>query len=134
MGLYTRAGVAWLVLLAAMFANGAVRVLILQPPLGEDRARQVASLIGVALALVIGRGFVRLSPEAEQAQRLGVGLVWFFGAVAFEVVFGHFVSGLSWSALLADYDIARGRLWPLVLASIGLGPWFWGAVGGRRRI
>ena len=90
MTLAAKAALGWLLLFVVMFANGAIRVVILQPQLGENRARQVA--------------------------------------VAFELVFGHFVSGLSWSALLADYDIMRGRLWSLILVSVSLGPWFWGAV------
>jgi hypothetical protein len=43
-----------------------------------------------------------------------------------ELLLGRFVSGLSWQALLADYDILRGRLWSLILAAVCLGPWFWG--------
>jgi hypothetical protein len=63
---------------------------------------------------------------------LWVGAAWLASTVAFELVFGHFVSGLSWSALLADYDIMRGRLWSLILVSVSLGPWLWGAVRRRR--
>jgi hypothetical protein len=115
-----------------MFANGAIRVVILQPQLGEGRARQVASLSGVALVLIVSRLFVRCAPEARSSQLLWVGVAWLACTVAFELVFGHFVSGLSWRALLADYDIMRGRLWSLILVSVSLGPWFWGAV--RRRL
>ena len=42
---------AWLLLFVVMFANGAVRVAVLQPWLGEERARQAASLVGIALVL-----------------------------------------------------------------------------------
>jgi hypothetical protein len=132
MNIATKAVLAWFVLFAVMFANGAIRVVVLQPQLGEDRARQVASLSGVALVLTVSRLFVRLSPEAVPSQLLWVGVAWLTGTLAFEFLFGHFVSGLSWSALLADYNIIRGRLWALILISVCLGPWFWGAVSGRR--
>jgi hypothetical protein len=33
-----------------------------------------------------------------------------------------FVDGLSWSRLLADYDISRGRLLLLVWVTLGGGP------------
>jgi hypothetical protein len=133
MTIAAKAVLGWLLLFVAMFANGAIRVVILQPQLGEDRARQVASLSGVALVLILSWLFVRYAPEARSSHLLWVGVAWLASTVAFEFVFGHFVSGQSWSALLADYNIMRGRLWSLILVSVCLGPWFWGAVGRRRR-
>jgi hypothetical protein len=125
MSLAGRAVGAWLVLFVVMFANGAVRVTVLQPALGEDRARQAASLIGVVLVLLISRLFVKRSPDASSGELLAVGVGWSAATVAFELLFGRFASGLDWSALLADYDLREGRLWPLVLASVCLGPWLW---------
>jgi hypothetical protein len=110
MTLAAKAALGWLLLFVVMFANGAIRVVILQPQLGEDRARQVASLSGVALVLIVSRLFVRSAPEASSSQLSWVGAAWLACTVAFELVFGHFVSGLSWRALLADYDIMRAPL------------------------
>jgi hypothetical protein len=36
--------------------------------------------------------------------------------------FGPFVARQSWRTLAAGYDLARGRLWPLVLAAVGTAP------------
>ncbi|HWC29335.1 MAG TPA: hypothetical protein VG845_04550 [Dehalococcoidia bacterium] len=127
-----KATLAWLLLFVVMFANGAIRVLVLQPQLGEDLARQVASLSGVALVLLVSWLFVRASPGARPAQLWWVGVAWFGATVAFEFLFGRFVSGLSWQALLADYNVLRGRFWSLILVSVCLGPWFWGTVSARR--
>jgi hypothetical protein len=123
-----KAAVSWLLLFAFMFANGAARVLALEPHLGEHRARQAASLSGAALVLVVAWFFVRFTGEATTRQLLWVGLAWLLATLAFEFLFGHFVSRLGWSALLADYDITHGRLWPLVLLCVCLGPWFWSVV------
>lgn len=131
MTLPAKAAVAWLLLFAVMFANGAVRVLVLQPELGEDLARQVASLSGVALVLFVSWVFVRVSPSAQPAQLLWVGIAWLCTTVAFEFSFGRFVSGLSWQTLLADYNLLRGRLWSLILISVFLGPWLCGTVRAR---
>ncbi|HSW37885.1 MAG TPA: hypothetical protein VLL97_00160 [Acidobacteriota bacterium] len=128
-----KAAVGWIGLFVVMFANGTARVLLLQPWLGEDLARQVASVTGVVLVLLASRLFVRASPEAKRAQLLWVGVGWLGATVAFEFLFGHFVSGLNWSSLLADYNILRGRLWLLVLVSVSVGPWLWGVVLGRSR-
>jgi hypothetical protein len=121
--LSARATVAWLLLFVAMFGNGAIRVLVLQPRLGADLARQVASLSGVVLVLFVSWLFVRASPSATPTQLRWVGAAWVCATVAFEFLFGRFVSGLGWPALLADYDVSRGRLWPVVLLSVFLGPW-----------
>ncbi len=132
MTLPAKAILAWLLLFVVMFANGAIRVVALQPRLGEDRARQLASLSGLALVLIVSWLFVRLTPEAGSSQLRWVGVAWVGATIAFEFLFGHFVSGLGWQALLADYDILRGRLWSLILIGVCLGPWLWGAVRGRR--
>jgi hypothetical protein len=47
---------------------------------------------------------------------------WLALTVAFEFVFGRLVAKQSWSDLVADYNLARGRTWPLVLAWIAIGP------------
>ena len=132
MTIVAKAILAWLLLFVVMFANGAIRVLVLQPPLGEDRARQVASLSGMALVLMVSWVFVRFCPEARSSQLWWVGVAWLTATMAFEFLFGHFVSGRSWQVLLADYNILRGRLWSLVLVSVCLGPWLWGTVRGKR--
>jgi hypothetical protein len=131
--LVMRAALAWLILFVVMFANGVVRVVVLQPRLGEERARQVATLAGVVLVLLFCWLFVRTTPQASPRNLLWIGVGWLCGTLAFEFLFGHFVSGLSWNALLADYDILRGRLWALIVASVCLGPRVCGLVAGRGR-
>ena len=132
MTLGVKAGVTWLILCVVMFANGAVRALVLQPRLGEDLARQVASLTGVLFVLVASWSFVRASPQATLRQLLWVGAGWLAATLAFEFILG-FVSGLGWRAMLAEYNIIRGRLWSLIVLSVFLGPWLCGVVGGRQR-
>jgi hypothetical protein len=127
-GLGAKAVLMWIVLLVAMFCNGTLRVLVLQPFLGEDMARQWASLSGVCVIGVLSFFFVRACPDARQRQLLGVGATWLVLTLAFEFLFGHFVSGASWAALLADYDVRRGRLWILVLVATFLAPWVWGTL------
>jgi hypothetical protein len=127
-----KAAVAWLALFALMFANGALRVLVLEPRLGEDRARQLASLSGLALVLLVSSVLVRGSPGATSSQLWRTGLAWLGATVAFEFLFGRLVSGLSWSALLADYDVTRGRLWALIPLGVGVGPRLCRTLGAGR--
>jgi hypothetical protein len=118
---------AWLVLLAIMFSNGIVRVLVLQPRLGEDAARRLATLVGVALVVAFSWAYVRHAGPLAARELLLVGVVWLVLTLSFEFGFGR-ASGRSWRELLADYDLAHGRLWPLVLAATLLAPWVWGLV------
>jgi hypothetical protein len=42
--------------------------------------------------------------------------------VAFEFLAGHYWFHASWSALFADYNLAQGRIWILVLVTTLLAP------------
>lgn len=124
----------WFVLLLAMMGNGIFRVLVLQPRLGEDRARQAACLTGMVIILALCAPFVRRLASPSAGQLLAVGLLWLVLTVLFEFLFGHYVAGLSWRTLLAEYDLLQGRLWSLVLLTTLLAPWLWGVLrpSGRR--
>jgi hypothetical protein len=93
----------------------------------------VACLTGVLVILAMTRRFVLRLGSPGSAKLLEVGLLWLFLTVAFEFGFGR-LSGASWQALLADYDIPRGRLWPLVLLTTFLAPWLWGRDRRDRRV
>ena len=111
----------WLILAAVATAAGISRELWLVPQLGELRAHQVGTLFVCAAFLAVIALFVkRMRPSSEEALVIGIG--WLLAAVAFEFGFGHFVDGLSWSRLLSDYDISRGRLLLLVWITVGGGP------------
>ena len=43
--------------------------------------------------------------------------------LAFESLLGRFVSGLSWREMLAEYNLAAGRLWVLVPISVAAAPY-----------
>lgn len=116
---------AWLVLLVLMVSNGVARVTVLEPRLGEETARRVASLTGVAIVLAFSRLYVGRAGARAPREWLAVGVVWLALTLAFEFGMG-LATGKSWAEMLADYDLSRGRLWPLVLVSTLLGPWTWG--------
>jgi hypothetical protein len=128
-----KATLMWVVLLVVMVGNGILRVSVLEPRLGESAARQVASLLGIVVILAMAGLFVRQLGHPRRGQLLEIGVLWLFFTLGFEFLFGRYVSGLSWEALLADYDLTRGRLWPLVLTTILIAPLFWGAVHDLRR-
>jgi hypothetical protein len=48
--------------------------------------------------------------------------VWLLLTVAFEFLAGHYLFGHAWDRLLADYNLAGGRIWVLVLATTMFAP------------
>lgn len=105
----------WLVLMILGVANGIVRELTYGRRLSELRAHQLSTLTGVlvmTLAVWLLSLFIRPS-SMEMA--LLIGLIWLALTVAFEFGFGHWVARHTWEELLADYNMLRGRLWPLFL-------------------
>lgn len=112
----------WLVMFVVAFAFGALREKALAPIMGDLPARAVMTA-AVALAFfgVIYVYVGRIGP-ANPGELLVLGVFWTGLTVGFEFAFGRFVMGRSFRELLADYNILKGRLWPLVLLVTLLGP------------
>ena len=117
---------AWLIILPAMFVNGAFRELVLERFILPD----IAEAISVAIAMVLIVAFTRYSlrriagKPTRSLVRASVTLVVL--TVAFEFLFGHYLAGDSWETLANNYAIWNGRLWPLVLATLAFVPFLWG--------
>jgi hypothetical protein len=103
--------------------NGLLRQYGFGPYLSDLVAHQVSTLSGAMLLGLYIAWVMRRWPTASGKQALAVGLLWLAMTVAFEFLFGHFVVGHAWDRLLADYDLASGRLWSLFLAWIALAPY-----------
>jgi hypothetical protein len=104
----------WLGMVIIAVLNGTLRALVTQPLLGEEVARRVATGILLALLTAYVWALHRRHPIPTRLEAWAVGLSWVAMTLAFEFGFGRFVEGLSWSTMLADYDITSGRIWILV--------------------
>lgn len=113
---------AWVVMLLVSVANGAVRELTYGKLMTELVAHQFSTLIGVVLLGGVIRTFIHRFPPASSRQALGLGLLWMGMTVAFEFLFFHFVGGHSWTTLLANYNILKGRVWIIVVLWIAVAP------------
>ena len=74
------------------------------------------------MILVIYAFIQRVHGSCSMTDLILIGVLWPIMTVAFEFGFFHFVMGKPWEALLADYNVLRGRIWVLVLATVLLGP------------
>jgi len=120
MMIYAKALVIWLGFAVVAVALGAVRDKMLRPRIGDFRAHQLETLIVCAVFFAIIVWFVRWS-QPTQAQALAIGVVWVVLTLLFEFGLGRAL-GRPMETLLADYNILRGRLWPLVLVTELVGP------------
>ena len=111
----------WLGLAGLATANGIGRGLYARR-LGDHRAHQVSTATLVAVVLPYARAVERRRPIATAGGAAGIGAIWLALTVAFEFGLGRYVAKQSWRTLLADYDVRRGRIWPLALAAVAAAP------------
>jgi hypothetical protein len=109
-------------MVGAALVNGTFRALVTQPLLGETAARQLATVLLLGLLFAYQWWLSRRLPIATWQQAVSIGAAWMAVTLAFELGFGRFVEHLSWSTMLADYDVTSGRIWVLVPLWLLAGP------------
>ena len=103
--------------------NGALREALIKKYTGELRAHQLSTVL-LLLFFAFYIGFVlKLFPPTSQAGALFIGLLWLVLTLVFEFGFGRW-RGKSWKVLLADYNLAKGRLWVLIPLWVAVAPLF----------
>ena len=105
----------WFPMIVIMIGNAALREKLYGPAVSELAAHQISTLtavvfIGAYVWLITGFFGVHGIKQAMQ-----IGATWLALTIAFEFLFGHYVMHHSWSRLLADYNIFKGRVWGLFL-------------------
>ncbi|MBS1796799.1 MAG: hypothetical protein JSS81_23415 [Acidobacteria bacterium] len=116
-----RGSIGWLVLIFAEIVHGTLRVIFLQPLVGDFRSRQIAVFSGAPIILAINYFLVRFLRAETLRQRLGVGFGWVLLTLVFEISFGRLL-GFSWERIGADYDVAHGGLLPFGLVVMLFAP------------
>lgn len=121
----------WLVLMVIGVGNGIARGLYAPLLDNDDLAHQLSTFTGIAFLLVAIYFFLtRIGTEYGTMDLVVIGAMWLTMTVAFEFTFGHYVMGNSFDVLLADYNILEGRLWPLFLVMVAIGPYLMGKLLG----
>jgi len=114
---------AWFTMLGVAMVNGGLRDMTYGKQLPELLANQLSCLSGIILLGIVIYLYVRRWSLGSARQALYIGLFWMVLTMAFEFLFFHYFGGHSWTELLANYDIASGRLWPLVLLWVLIAPY-----------
>ena len=125
-----RALAIWFVLLMIAFANGAARAIWIIPRAGDSAGHIISCLtLSTAILLLTWATIEWMGPSSAD-EAVVIGGAWLALTLAFEFGAGHYLFRQPWSALLQDYNLARGRLWVLVLIATALGPLWAGWVRG----
>ena len=117
-----RAALAWLAILVLAILNGALRQALLIPRLGE-RVGHILST-SVLSTLVVGVAWIFLPWIRPLTARdaWSIGFLWLALTLGFEFLGGHYLFRTPWDTRLADYNVAQGRIWVLVLVTTLLAP------------
>lgn len=121
-GVFGRALLFWLLLIAVEVLHGMLRRLLLVPMIGDLPARQVGVFVGSALILALTTicfGWLRVTTTRGL---LVIGAVWATLTFGFEVLFG-IVTGASVERIASDYDLLHGGLMPIGLTLEWLSPY-----------
>lgn len=102
--------VVWVVIIITEIVHGVLRGLVLEPLIGDFRARQVSVFIGSLLILAITFVFIRWLKGSRVVDYVLIGFMWVTLTVGFEIVLGRFVMDLSWERIASDYNVAEGGL------------------------
>jgi hypothetical protein len=121
-GLLGRSFIVWILIIFAETVHGILRVMTLEPRIGDLRARQVAIFTGSAIIFGIAYIFIRWIKAPDTWSLFFVGIFWMVLTVGFEVVLGRLVMGFSWDRIIAEYNILTGSLMPLGLAFLVVVP------------
>ena len=129
----SRALAVWLMIVGAEIVHGIARRVLLEPRVGDVRARQVGVATGSLLILLITFVSLPWLGAASTWDRFFVGLLWLMLMVPFEILVGR-LTGASWERIRSDYDPREGGLMVVGLLVLLLAPtlaaWAHGDAGG----
>lgn len=115
MALAMRAVIVWSGIAVLAVLNGGFRESVLVPRMSEPAARAISTLILSAVILIVALATIGWMTPAPARDAWRIGLLWLGLTLAFEVLAGHYLFGVPWRRIAADYNVLQGRLWPLAL-------------------
>lgn len=112
----------WFPMILIAVMNGAARDLWYKKLTGELAGHQLSTvsliiLLGIYIWYITGR-----FPFNNGKEAIITGLIWLALTLGFEFGLGLY-RGASWSKMLADYNLLKGRIWILIPAWTVIAPY-----------
>ncbi len=101
--------------------HGTMRVIFLEPLIGEVAARQLTVLSGAALVYILAYLLIGWIAPGYRRSLLAIGVGWVVLTIMFEISVGRFL-GLSWARIASDYDVRHGGFLIFGLTAMALAP------------
>jgi hypothetical protein len=111
----------WILIIFAEIIHGIARVALLQPYVGDFRARQFAVFTGSIMILAISFTTIKWIGPTTKRQLISIGILWLTLTLLFEITFG-LAMGMPWERIVSDYKIWKGGLLPIGLTVLTLSP------------
>ena len=102
--------------------NGAARDLWYKKLIGELSGHQVSTFTLIILFGLYVFFITKKLPPASATQSIYIGMLWLLLTLGFEFGFGLY-RGSSWTQLLGDYNILKGRIWVLIPIWVSIAPY-----------
>jgi hypothetical protein len=99
----------WLTLVAVESIHGVTRRLVLEPHVGDLRARQVSVFTGAVLIVLVFWFTLTWLGRQPPSRWWSAGVLWLGLTLAFELGLGR-ATGMSWDRIASDFDPRRGGL------------------------
>jgi len=112
----------WFLLAIVAIANGIVRQSTYGKSVSDLAAHQISTITAILASGAVVWFVNRFWPIEAASQARAIGFSWLVLTIVFEFGFGHYVAGHSWNTLLADYNLLKGRVWPLFLVWVTVMP------------
>lgn len=112
----------WCLFVCAAFACRLYCQGNIEARLGEKKSHLMFVLVSSAAVFFLGATFISDYPQVDNTSLLLLGSVWLGLSLLFEIFLSRVVLGFEWRLVFSDYNLLRGRLYPLLLLTVFFTP------------
>lgn len=113
--LFLKTSIIWVIIALLAILNGIFRESVLVSNLGQSMAIPVSGITLSMIVFIITYVSLPLLGKHHALTYFFIGLQWVLMTLLFELFFGHYIMGKSWSDILQVFNIMKGNLFIIVL-------------------
>ena len=115
LNLVLKASMIWIIIALLAILNGIFRENVLVSNLGQSTATSVSGITLCLIVFIVTYISFPLFGRHHALTYFFIGLQWVLMTLLFELFFGHYIMGKSWSDILQVFNIMKGNLFIIVL-------------------